>query len=154
MNEAGGRYYPKLQVAVPFTPATGRRLLVKPGPQADAVRHALAAALIRLCGRAEISGVHVTFSTEAEFRLLGELGYLQRTDQQFHWENAGFTKFEDFLAALTARKRKTIRRERHDALTSEITVHWLSGRDLTERSGMRSLRSTWRPDRANGAGPI
>ncbi len=67
-------------------------------------------------GLSGASGVHVTFATEPEFRLLGELGYLQRTDQQFHWENPGFANFDDFLAALTARKRKTIRRERHDAL--------------------------------------
>jgi hypothetical protein len=76
--------------------------------------------------------VHVTFAPEAEFRLLGELGYLQRTDQQFHWENRGFANFDEFLGALTARKRKTIRRERHDALANGISVHWLAGSDLTE----------------------
>jgi len=136
-ERAGGSYYPKLQVAVPFTPATGRRLLVRAGPQTDAthanaVRRALARGLIELCGLAGASGVHVTFATEPEFRLLGELGYLQRTDQQFHWENPGFSSFDEFLAALTARKRKTIRRERHDALQNGISVHWLSGSDLTE----------------------
>ncbi len=131
-ERAGGSYYPKLQVAVPFTPATGRRLLVRPGPHADAVGHALGKGLIELCRLAGASGVHVTFATEPEYRLLGALGYLQRTDQQFHWENAGFSSFEDFLAALTARKRKTIRRERHDALSNGISVHWLSGSDLTE----------------------
>ena len=136
-ERAGGSYYPKLQVAVPFTPATGRRLLVRAGPQTDAthanaVRRALARGLIELCGLAGASGVHVTFATEPEFRLLGELGYLQRMDQQFHWENPGFSSFDEFLAALTARKRKTIRRERHDALQNGISVHWLSGSDLTE----------------------
>ena len=70
--------------------------------------------------------------TEPEFRLLGELGYLQRTDQQFHWENSGYSTFDDFLAALSSRKRKTIRRERQDALQNGITVHWLTGSDLTE----------------------
>jgi predicted N-acyltransferase len=129
---AGGNYYPKLQVAVPFTPATGRRLLVRPGPQANEITRALAGGLVEICKISGASGVHVTFAPEPEFRLLGELGYLQRTDQQFHWENRGFESFEDFLAALTARKRKTIRRERHDALANGISVHWLTGSDLTE----------------------
>jgi uncharacterized protein len=129
---AGGSYYPKLQVAVPFTPATGRRLLVRPGPRADEVRRVLAAGLVKLCGIDGASGVHVTFATEPEFRFLGELGFLQRTDQQFHWENSGYAGFDDFLAALAARKRKTIRRERHDALKNGISVHWLTGSDLTE----------------------
>jgi len=129
---AGGSYYPKLQVAVPFTPATGRRLLVRPGPQAGEARNALVAGLVELCGMHDASGVHVTFATEPEFRFLGEIGFLQRTDQQFHWENAGYGSFDEFLAALAARKRKTIRRERHDALANGISVHWLTGSDLTE----------------------
>src|SRR5215831_16258925 len=94
--------------------------------------YALAGGLVEICKISGASGVHVTFAPEAEFRLLGELGYLQRTDQQFHWENSGFSSFEDFLSALTARKRKTIRRERHDALAHGINVHWLTGSDLTE----------------------
>jgi predicted N-acyltransferase len=129
---AGGSYYPKLQVTVPFTPATGRRLLVRPGPNAGEIRKALAGGLVELCRIDGASGVHVTFATESEFRFLGELGFLQRTDQQFHWENSGYATFDDFLAALAARKRKTIRRERHDALANDVTVHWLSGSDLTE----------------------
>jgi uncharacterized protein len=131
-ERAGGSYYPKLQVAVPFTPATGRRLLVRSGAQSPVIARALATGLTEICKICDASGVHVTFATEAEFRLLGELGYLQRTDQQFHWENQGFASFDDFLAALTARKRKTIRRERHDALANGISVHWLTGSDLTE----------------------
>jgi predicted N-acyltransferase len=130
--QAGGSYYPKLQVAVPFTPATGRRLLVRPGPHADEVRKTLAGGLIQLCRIDGASGVHVTFATEPEFRFLGELGFLQRTDQQFHWENPGYASFDDFLAALAARKRKTIRRERADALANGVSVHWLTGSDLTE----------------------
>jgi len=133
-ERAGGNYYPKLQVAVPFTPATGRRLLVKPGPHADAAREALAAGLIELCRLDEASGVHVTFATEPEFKFLGERGFLQRTDQQFHWENSGYATFDDFLAALSARKRKTIRRERRDALANDVTVHWLTGSELTEEA--------------------
>src|SRR6202451_2564497 len=131
-ERAGGDYYPKLQVAVPFTPATGRRLLVKPGPHADVARQALASGLIELCRLDEASGVHVTFATEPDFNSLGERGFLQRTDQQFHWENSGYATFDDFLAALSARKRKTIRRERRDALANSVTVHWLTGSDLTE----------------------
>jgi predicted N-acyltransferase len=129
---AGGSYYPKLQVAVPFTPATGHRLLVRPGPDADEVLKTLAGGLVELCRIDGASGVHVTFATEPEYRFLGELGYLQRTDQQFHWENSGYATFDDFLAALAARKRKTIRRERHDALANDVSVHWLTGSDLTE----------------------
>ena len=129
---AGGSYYPKLQISVPFTPATGPRLLVRDGLPAPAVRRALAQGLTRFCGVAGASGVHVTFATEAEYRLLGELGYLQRTDQQFHWENQNFASFDDFLSALASRKRKTLRRERQEALSNGITVHWLTGSDLTE----------------------
>ena len=131
-EHAGGSYYPKLQVSVPFTPATGRRLLVRPGPHADAVRAALADALVDICRRSNASSVHVTFPTEREWDLLGGRGYLKRTHQQFHWENAGYATFDAFLAALASRKRKAIRREREDALANGISVHWLTGSDLTE----------------------
>ena len=133
-ERAGGQYYPKLQVAVPFTPATGRRLLVRPGPQAEAVQSALTAGLLELCRRHDASGVHVTFATEPEWAYLGTKGFLRRTDQQFHWENGGYDTFEAFLSALSARKRKTIRRERREALENGITVHWLTGKDLTEEA--------------------
>jgi len=131
-ERVGGRYYPKLQVAIPFAPVTGRRLLVRPGPAAGEIRRALAGALIELCGLWEASSAHVTFATETEWRLLGDEGFLQRTDQQFHWHNAGYGCFEDFLSALAARKRKAIRRERRDALAAGIEVQWLTGADLTE----------------------
>ncbi|MEA2927403.1 MAG: uncharacterized protein QOI46_5404 [Alphaproteobacteria bacterium] len=131
-ERAGGSYYPKLQVSVPFTPATGRRLLVRPGPEADAVRGALADSLMDICRRSNASSVHVTFATQPEWDLLGSRGFLKRTHQQFHWENAGYDSFDAFLAALASRKRKTIRREREDALSAGISVHWLTGADLTE----------------------
>ena len=131
-ERAGGSYYPKLQVSVPFTPATGRRLLVRPGPEADAVRGALADSLMDVCRRSNASSVHVTFATQPEWDLLGRRGFLKRTHQQFHWENAGYNSFDAFLAALASRKRKTIRREREDALSAGISVHWLTGADLTE----------------------
>ena len=92
-EHAGGSYYPKLQVSVPFTPATGRRLLVRPGPQANAVRGALADSLIDICRRSDASSAHVTFPTRAEWDLLGSRGFLKRTHQQFHWENAGYDSF-------------------------------------------------------------
>ena len=117
---------------MPFTPATGRRLLVAPGPDAARVREHLAAGLVELCRRHEASSVHATFMPETEARLLHERGFLHRTDQQFHWENEGYGSFDAFLEALAARKRKAIRRERRDALAEGITVHWLTGRDLTE----------------------
>ena len=131
-ERAGGNYYPKLQVSVPFTPATGRRLLVRPGPEADAVRGALANSLMDICRRSNASSAHVTFPTQPEWDLLGRRGFLKRTHQQFHWENAGYDSFDAFLAALASRKRKTIRREREDALSAGISVHWLTGADLTE----------------------
>src|SRR5215467_4959370 len=131
-EHAGGSYYPKLQIAVPFTPATGRRLLVAPEADVDLTQSALARALIELARLRNASSAHITFMTEAEWRALGEHGFLMRTDQQFHWDNAGFATFDDFLAALSSRKRKTIRRERREALAAGIEVVWLSGSHLTE----------------------
>ena len=131
-ERAGGDYYPKLQVAVPFTPVTGPRLLTRPGPLAEAVRGALADALIEITTASELSSAHVTFLTELEWSKLGERGFLQRTDQQFHWTNAGYASFDDFLAALSSRKRKAIRRERKEALSAGIEVCRFTGKDLTE----------------------
>ncbi len=131
-EHAGGDYYPKLQVAVPFTPACGPRLLARPGPHAGAVRGALGNALIEITTASELSSAHVTFLTKLEWDALGKRGFLQRTDQQFHWENAGYATFEDFLGQLSSRKRKTIRRERKEALGPGIEICWLTGSDLTE----------------------
>jgi predicted N-acyltransferase len=131
-ERAGGDYYPKLQVAVPFTPVTGPRLLARSGPLARAVRGALTDALVEITSASDLSSAHVTFLTESEWRALDERGFLQRTDQQFHWENAGYSTFEDFLGHLASRKRKTIRRERKEALSAGIEVCWLTGADLTE----------------------
>jgi uncharacterized protein len=131
-ERAGGSYYPKVQVSVPFTPAKGRRLLVPPGENAETIRRGLASGLIELANLRDASSVHVTFAPEDEWRLLGELGFLQRNDQQFHWENANYATFDDFLNALAARKRKAIKRERREALSHGIEVQWLTGSDLTE----------------------
>jgi predicted N-acyltransferase len=131
-ERAGGSYYPKLQVAVPFTPVTGPRLLARAGLETEAVRRALADALVEITTASELSSAHVTFLTKDEWQTLGERNFLCRTDQQFHWENADYNSFDDFLAALASRKRKTIRRERKEALSVGIDVCWLTGADLTE----------------------
>ena len=131
-ERAGGSYYPKLQVAVPFTPVTGPRLLARAGSHSEAVRGALADALVEITTASDLSSAHVTFLTKEEWQALGERNFLCRTDQQFHWENANYESFDDFLAALASRKRKTIRRERKEALSAGIEVNWLTGTDLTE----------------------
>ena len=131
-ERAGGDYYPKVQVSVPFTPATGRRLLVPASENADDIRRGLASGLIELANLREASSVHVTFARESEWKLLGEVGFLKRNDQQFHWENANYATFDDFLNVLAARKRKGIRRERRAALEHGIEVEWLTGSDLSE----------------------
>jgi predicted N-acyltransferase len=131
-EHAGGDYYPKLQVSVPFTPVTGPRLLVKPGPLAAAARAALVQGLMGVTTSNGLSSAHITFMPESDWRDLGGQGFLLRTDQQFHWHNRGYAAFDDFLADLSSRKRKAIRRERKDALSPGIDVHWLTGSDLTE----------------------
>jgi uncharacterized protein len=128
-ERAGGDYYPKLQIAVPFTPVTGPRLLVRPDAP-EAIANILIAALDRLAERHEVSSVHVTFPTEQEWQRLGDAGWLQRIGQQYHWENRGYTSFDDFLAALNARKRKAIRKERREVAETSVRIHTLTGADL------------------------
>ena len=131
---AGGDYYPKMQVSVPFTPATGNRLLLRDGSQKEAARTALISGLKAVCRQVQASSIHVTFASEEEWTALGSEGFLQRTDQQFHWLNDGYASFESFLETLTARKRKSIRRERRDALADNgITIERLTGSDLNEQ---------------------
>jgi predicted N-acyltransferase len=131
-ERAGGRYYPKLQASVPFTPATGPRLLIRGGVDQDQIGTALASGLVALCGVSKASSAHVTFAREAEWKFLAEHGFLQRTDQQFHWHNHGFGSFDDFLATLNSRHRKAIKRERREAVASGIAIHCLTGSDITE----------------------
>src|SRR5271169_3943511 len=133
-ERAGGRYYPKLQASVPFTPAAGPRLLIRDGVDKDEIGNALASGLIALCEATNASSVHVTFAREAEWKLLAKCGFLQRTDQQFHWHNQGYRSFDDFLATLNSRHRKAIKRERREALASGITIHALNGSDITEEA--------------------
>jgi len=129
---AGGDYYPKLQVSVPFTPATGRRFLLSPNINPRAGIAALASGLTEVCRRSEASSVHITFLTEPESVELDELGFLKRTDQQFHWQNRNYESFDGFLNDLSSRKRKAVRKERREALKNGIAVEWVTGKDLQE----------------------
>jgi predicted N-acyltransferase len=129
---AGGTYYPKLQIAVPFTPVTGRRFLVAPGPLQGEATTTLVAGLRALRKEIHASSIHATFLTRPEWDAFGARGFLQRTDQQFHFLNDGYASFEDFLASLASRKRKMIKRERKDAVQNGISIEHVTGRDLCE----------------------
>ncbi len=131
LERAGGRYYPKLQGSVPFTPATAPKLLVPSGSlEAQA---ALLQTAQQLAARLDASSVHLTFLPQEEAELAGSMDWLRRTDTQFHWHNQGFSNFEQFLDTLSSRKRKTIRRERRDALADGIKIRWLSGQEIEEQ---------------------
>lgn len=130
-ERAGGRYYPKLLSAAPFTPVTGPRLIARTDTDASAVRRLLLGGALALCDQVKASSLHVTFPTGVEWRELGEAGLLLRQDQQFWWENAGYGSFDDFLAALSSSRRKTIRRERREAQAG-LRIEAVTGRDLTE----------------------
>jgi predicted N-acyltransferase len=130
LEQAGGTYYPKLQVAVPFSPVPGPRLLVR-GADASLSR-TLGAALAEACEALKLSSIHATFCTRAEWELLGELGWLQRIGVQFHWSNAGYRDFDDFLDALSSRKRKAIRKERA-AAREGLELRALTGSAITEK---------------------
>ena len=129
-HRAGIAFYPKLTAAVPFTPVTGPRLLVHPGADAEAVSAALAQGAISLCERANLSGVHWLFCTAQESARLAGAGYTPRLSRQFHWHNAGYRDFEDFLAAMSAKRRKEVRRERRRAQGHGLDIHVLPGTEL------------------------
>ena len=126
LERAGGRYYPKLQIAAPFSPVPGARLLRRPGVGVSV----MARALEGLSQELGCSSAHVTFCTEEEWQGLGDAGWLRRLGMQYHWENPGFSTFDDFLAVLSSRKRKAIRRERREAREG-LTFRVLSGAELT-----------------------
>ncbi|MEO8114259.1 MAG: GNAT family N-acetyltransferase [Phenylobacterium sp.] len=130
-ERAGGRYYPKLLSAAPFTPATGARLLVRPDVDVEQARGLLLGGALTLCERYGASSFHVNFPTEDEWRWMGGQGMALREGQQYHWENRGYGSFDDFLAALSSGRRKTIRRERRDAQAG-LEILALTGADLTE----------------------
>ncbi len=131
-ERAGGDYYPKLQCTVPFTPATGRRLLVG-SKDAEKRRLMLAGGLQEVCARLGVSSAHITFLDKSEADLLEKHGFLHRNDQQFHWLNDKYEDFSSFLSSLSSRKRKNIKKEREAALRgNDITIEWLTGSDLAE----------------------
>ena len=126
-HRAGGRYYPKLQASVPFTPATGRRLLVAEGQPEGEVERQLLGVAIEVARRTNVSSLHLTFLPESQWRHAAAAGCLRRIDTQFHWRNDGYDTFDEFAAALSAKKRKNIRRERREAVANGIEIEWLTG---------------------------
>ena len=129
---AGGEYYPKLQSSVPFTPATGSRLLTPNIPDKERVFDQLLGVLVRVTDNLQLSSAHITFMPHDQWQRAGELGLLQRVDTQFHWQNDNYDTFDDFLSTLTHKKRKNIKRERRDALANDITIEWITGNDFRE----------------------
>jgi predicted N-acyltransferase len=130
-ERAGGKYYPKLLVGVPFSPVPGPRLLIRPGSGVPMAT--LAGALAQANSELDMSGVHVTFCQRDEYDALGQAGWLQRLGMQFHWQNNNYADFDGFLAALSSRKRKTLRRERRDANAAGLEFVTLRGGDITNR---------------------
>ena len=130
-ERAGGDYYPKLLSAAPFTPATGPRFLARDREQHRDVSQLLLSGALQLCEQTGVSGLHVNFPTEEEWNMLGGWGLLQRQDQQYHWLNPGYRDFEDYLAALSSGRRKTIRRERREAQAA-VDIHAFTGAELKE----------------------
>ena len=130
-ERAGGRYYPKLVSASPFSPVTGPRLIVREDIDREVGQGVLVDGALLLCDRSGIATVGVNFLSDEEWRFLGSRGLLQRQNQQYHWLNSGYGAFEDFLGALSSGRRKTIRRERRDAVLG-LEIHCLTGADLNE----------------------
>ncbi|WP_439272862.1 GNAT family N-acetyltransferase [Pseudochrobactrum sp. HB0163] len=129
-ERAGGQYYPKLQFGIPFTPATGARLLTNGhNPQ---LQQMLATAITQFTDQNHLSSAHVTFAEMADIQALTAHGFLHRKDLQFHFINNGFQNYDDFLEELVSRKRKVLKRERREALANDISIDWLTGSDLTE----------------------
>lgn len=129
-ERAGMRYYPKLQSCVPFTPVTGRRLLLHPEADPERVESALLGAMVELTHRLELSSLHVTFCTEAEQARATARGLLPRRGVQFHWPNRGYASYDDFLSTLLGRKRKNLKKERREAAASGVRVCPLVGDDI------------------------
>ncbi len=129
-HRAGHNYYPKLQSSIPFTPATSPKLLCAQNTQDH--QQLLLDACLQVAEQAKVSSLHMTFLPEEQWQQAAEAGLLQRMDQQFHWHNAGYGSFDEFLAQLASKKRKNLKRERREALADGISIHWLTGSDLTE----------------------
>ena len=131
-TRAGGHYYPKLQSAIPFTPVNAPKVLTRAGIDRTSALAAMAGGMKQLCERYPISSAHLTFVTEEEKRGFESQGFLMRRDQQFHWVNEDYENFEDFLAALSSRKRKNIRKERKTANSHGLTIRSKRGDEILE----------------------
>lgn len=129
-ERAGGRYYPKLQCAVPFTPVPGRRLLARPGAASADAQRALLAAMVTLANRHRLSSIHVTFAEEAAGDLFADGDWLVRHGMQFHWLNRGYRDFSEFLSTLMSRKRKQIAKERRRVAEAGIRTPILTGAEI------------------------
>ncbi|CAN5372002.1 GNAT family N-acetyltransferase [soil metagenome] len=130
-ERAGGAYYPKLQCAAPFSPVTGPRLMLREDVDRAQGREVLTAAAVAATRQLKCSSLHVTFPIESEWRAMGGEGLLLRQDRQYHWTNDGYRDFDDFLSRLSSSRRKTIRRERRDAVHG-LEIEALTGAGLTE----------------------
>ena len=151
-ERAGGTYYPKLLSAVPFTPVTGPRLLVRAGCDRRVIRKQLAGGMHWLAESFGVSSFHVNFPTESEWHELGSEGLLLREGQQFHWRNAGYSSFDDFLSTLSSRKRKNIRKERRSVVEAGVNLHRLTGDELQPEHWRASTGSIETRPGGNGDG--
>jgi len=131
-HNAGGDYYPKLQCSAPFSPVTGPRLMVRPSEDTPLIQKMLLDAAVNLAQKYGVSSLHVTFAEKSEWEFMADYGFLKRIDQQFHWLNENYRSFEDFLNALSSRKRKNIRKERKLAIINDIKIEILTGSQITE----------------------
>lgn len=131
-HRAGGKYYPKLLISIPFTPAMGRRLLCRDVENYREIEHLLLAGCMQIAEKLAVSSLHITFAVKEQWDLMGELGLLQRTHKQFHWQNRGYHTFDEFLADLSSKKRKNIKRERKGAIENDIQIECLTGSDIKE----------------------
>ena len=131
-ERAGGNYYPKLQCSIPFTPATGPRLLACSDEDQVVYQHHLLQAAIKVAQKINVSSLHITFLPQNESEIAQKSEFLQRVDTQYHWKNAEYETFDEFLSNLSAKKRKNLRRERREAVSNGIEIEWVTGSDLQE----------------------
>ena len=132
-ERAGQKYFPKLLSAVPFTPVTCPKLFVCPGENKQQVHSVLVNGLVSALTQLNVSSLHVNFSTEGDWNFLGESGFLKRLGIQYHWHNDNYASFEGFLANLSSRKRKAIRKERNAAAASGVKIRLLTGDEIKRR---------------------
>ena len=125
-HRAGGKYYPKLQISIPYTPVTGSRFLIDETFNYDEIMEYISSEIISICPKIEASSAHITFLTKKESQKLEKLGWLIRKDQQFHWKNNNYDTFSDFLNSLSSRKRKNIKKERSKFIDSDINIEHLT----------------------------